>query len=109
MSNNKKTKTSNSPNNYFLNEDGKKAAKYKLWCGWLPEYIGKWQGKKSTVWFGLNKRRNEGLDWLFQKAKSLRTEFRVAIIYDNQTGKELYRIPGCDLSALNPQQTETNI
>jgi len=102
MSENKKH---NSPSNYFLDEAGKKTAQYKLWCGWLPEYISKWNGKKSTVWFGLNKRRNKGLDWLINKAKQHQTEFRVAIIYDNQTGLEHTRIPGIDPAVLNKHQT----
>lgn len=71
-------------NNYFKDEQGKSTAKYKLIIYWLPQYIPKWQGKKSTVWFSYNKRANEGLDWLIENAKKYSNEYETAIIYDNQ-------------------------
>jgi len=103
MSNTQKSKI-----NYFNSDEGKKNALYKLWCAWLPQFQAKWQGRKTTVWFGLNKRKGNGLDWLLNKAKSLRHEFRVAHIYDNKTGKLLYTIPGSDIEALNQLKTENN-
>lgn len=82
--------------NYFKSDEGKQAALYKLWIAWKPEYVMKWGNKKTRTWFSYNKRANNGLDWLINHAKSLRNEFNVAIIYDNQNpnAAPLYTIPG---------------
>lgn len=92
--------------NYFKTDEGKQAALYKLWVAWLPQHIPKWGGKKTRVWFGFNKRKNNGLDWLIEHAKSLRAEFKVAKIYDNKTGNELYSIPGLSETNLNLDEHE---
>lgn len=89
----------------FTNQDNCKNAKYKLWIVWLPQYRNKWGGNDKMTFYGSNKRKNNGFDWLFEKAKSLRTEFKVAIIYDNQTGLMKHKIPGCDLAHLNKSQS----
>lgn len=80
--------------NYFKSEEGKKSAIYKLWMAIKPEYMMKWKGRKKMVFFGYNKRRENGLDWLIEKAKKHRDEIVVAHIYNNQTGERIYKIPG---------------
>lgn len=101
MNNKKKYQSPAAAQNYFKDAKAKKAAMYKLWIAWLPQYMSKWGNRKTSVWYSYNKRRDNGLNWLIERAKELRTEFKVAKIYDNQTGEELFNIPGCDIAHLN--------
>lgn len=94
---------SKNKSNDYSNPDVRQQCQYKLWIAWLPQYIPSHKGQKTMVYYSDNRRKNKGLDWLIEKAKSLRTEFRVAIIYDNQTREQMYKIPGCDLAYINTE------
>ncbi len=99
MSNSSKKKTYN-----FTDQKTKDEATYKLWCCWRDEYKAKWQGNNATVWYSKNSRPNNGLDWLIEKAKELRIEFKVAYIYGPDRKEIIMKIPGCDLAHLNREK-----
>ncbi len=92
--------------NYFKAEEAKKAAKYKLWLAIKPQFVSKWHGKRTMVYFGFNKRKENGLDWLLNKAKFLRDDIIEARIYDQTTDTCVYKIPGTNASLLAINENE---
>lgn len=72
--------------NNFKNPDVCKAAWYKIWILYKPQFAEKYNRKTSTI-YGYNNKRNHGLDNLIKLAGKKQNEADLIGLYDNKTGK----------------------
>jgi hypothetical protein len=72
--------------NNFKNPEVCKAACYKIWILYKPQFANKYNRKTSTI-YGYNNKRNHGLDNLVKLAGKKQGEADLIALYDNKSGK----------------------
>lgn len=78
---------------YFQNELGKKTAQFKLWIFFKKEYEHKYPNN-PFCFYGFNKLPKKGEESLLRLAIIKRNEYKMARLFNNQTGKQIVKIYG---------------
>jgi hypothetical protein len=89
--------------NNFKNPDVCKAAWYKIWILYKPQFSEKYNRKTSTI-YGYNNKRNHGLDNLVKLAGKKQNEADLIALYDNKTGKLMRYL----YQSIQPKQPKQN-
>ena len=79
--------------NNFRKQENKERSKYKLWVLFKPG-LGVSNLRNSFSYFGYNSDKDGGIARLLKLAERKKTIMKIAILYDNQTEKEIQRFKG---------------